>query len=296
MNVLVVLGGVSAERSISLKSGYNVIQALKGAGHSVTKYDPKLDGNIKNHINGIDVVFPVLHGKGGEDGEIQRQLEALGVKFVGSGSESSQNCFDKYQTAIMLPDVLFPKTELLDYDGYCKSPLTKSPHVLKPTNEGSSIDTFIVRNPEKSKIKNLKDVFNRHNKMLVQELIEGIELTVPILLDKALPVIEIIPPKGKEFDYVNKYNGATKEIVPPINLNLNVQKKAQAIAQHVHKSMGCKSFSRTDFICTSNQELYCLEINTLPGMTAESLFPKSAKAAGISIENLVDILVKDTVK
>jgi D-alanine-D-alanine ligase len=293
MNVLVVLGGVSAERSISLKSGTNVIKALKNAGHHVSTFDPKLDSDILDYLKGIDVVFPVLHGKGGEDGEIQRQLESLKVNFVGSDSISSQNCFDKYKTMRLLPDVLFPKTELLDYEEYCKSPMISRPFVLKPTNEGSSIDTFIVRNPKEYSPKVMKDVFERHNKMIVQELIEGIELTVPVLIDKALPVIEIIPPVGKEFDYENKYNGATKEIVPPINLSLIVQKNAQEIAQHVHKSMGCRSFSRTDFICTNNQELYCLEVNTLPGMTAESLFPKSAKAAGISIENLVDILVND---
>jgi D-alanine-D-alanine ligase len=131
--------------------------------------------------------------------------------------------------------------------------------------------------------------------MMIQELIVGTELTVPILIDKALPVIEIIPPLDQEFDFTNKYNGATKEHCPPTLLSTQAQKQAQKLALDIHVTMGCKSFSRTDFICTPNNTLYALEINTLPGMTKESLFPKSAKVAGISIEELVDLLVRDAV-
>lgn len=293
MNVLVVLGGESAERSVSLESGINVVSALKKAGHNVTEFDPKLDGAISSHLSEIDIVFPILHGKGGEDGSLQKELEELGVLFVGSSSNSSAKCFNKMTTMNQMNDVKFPVTQLVDYESIINSTLRLAPYVLKPVDEGSSIDTFIIHEPKDFDIKQIKDVFERHKNMMIQELIEGIELTASVLIDEALPIIEIVPPTGQEFDFTNKYNGATKEICPPINLSAEAQLRAQEIALNMHIGMGCKSFSRTDFIYTANNELYCLEINTLPGMTAESLLPKAARQRGISIEALVDILVKD---
>jgi D-alanine-D-alanine ligase len=293
MNVLVVYGGLSAERDVSLLSGSNVVEALQSAGHRVSVYDPKIDDKIEEHTSNIDVVFPILHGRGGEDGQIQKILEILKIPFVGSGSASSSACFNKWQTIQKLPDVLFPLTELVDYNKFINSAITSKPYVVKPIDEGSSIDTFIIRKPLEFVKSSLKEVFKKYKIMMLEELIVGTEFTVPILIDKALPVVEIIPPIDQEFDFANKYNGATTENCPPKNLSIKVQKLAQQIALDVHRSMDCKSFSRTDFIATPNNKIYALEINTLPGMTKQSLFPKSTKEAGISIEELVDLLVKD---
>jgi D-alanine-D-alanine ligase len=293
VKVLVILGGRSAEREVSLQSGANIIGALKEAGYSVDTFDPKLDGDINNILKKVDVVFPILHGKGGEDGKIQKVLEDFGVPFVGSSSQASANCFDKFKTQQMLSDILFPDADLVDFDSIRQSKLIFKPYVLKPLDEGSSIDLFIIKNVNNFKVDSIKNIFAKHKKMLLQEYIEGEELTVPILTDRSLPVIEIVPPEGQEFDYLNKYNGKTKELCPPQNIDNNMQKQAQSIALDIHNRMGCKSFSRVDFILSQDNKLYALEINTLPGMTKESLFPKSAKVAGIEIEALVDILVKD---
>lgn len=293
MKVLVVLGGISAEREVSLRSGSNVIESLKRAGYSVSQYDPKIEGDLKDNLAGVDVVFPILHGRGGEDGEIQKQLEDIGVPFVGSSSTVSANCFNKITTQKIMDDVLFPKTEVVNKTTVNESELINKPYVLKPIDEGSSIDTFVVRDISKFDLSSIGDVFARHGEMMLQELIEGKELTAPVLIDKALPIIEIVPPKDQEFDYANKYNGATQEICPPVSISTNAQNKASEISLHIHQKMGCKSFTRSDFILTASGELYALEINTLPGMTKGSLFPKSAKAAGIDIKQLVDILVKD---
>jgi D-alanine-D-alanine ligase len=292
MKVLVIFGGDSAEREISLKSGAAVGKALLGAGYEVSYCDP-LHENILEHIKDIDVVFPILHGGKGESGELQKILEVNSVKFVGSGSEASANCFDKLRTAQIAGDIQFPKSEVISKENFENSELLKNPFVIKPKAEGSSVDTFIVRDPSDFKYEILETIFPKYNnELLLQELIEGIEVTVPIIGEQAFPVVEIIPPEGKEFDFVNKYNGQTAENCPPKLVSESTQKKAQDIAIKLHNLMGCRDISRTDLIVDKNENLVCLEINTLPGMTDNSLVPLSARQAGLSMPQLVDKLVK----
>lgn len=295
MNVLVIQGGNSSEREISLLSGQNVGKSLTVAGHTVTYFDPAVGLELLDQaLQNIDVVFPILHGTGGEDGQIQQHLEQAGVAFVGSGSVVSKNCFDKWQTIQLAKNVLFPKTELVSKESIQKSDLLKKPYVIKPRAEGSSVDTFLVRDPATFDVSTLDGVFKKYNnELLLEELIEGQEITVGILGQEPLPVVEIIPPNGQEFDFVNKYNGATSENCPPLYVDKALQQQAQAIAKELHMLLGCRDFSRTDFIIDKTNRIYTLEINTLPGMTPQSLLPKSAKAAGYSIEDFVDQLVKN---
>lgn len=295
MNVLVLLGGTSDEREVSLRSGNAVIEALKNRGHNVEQYDPadRNDGLTK-FIGKVDVVMPILHGHGGEDGTIQAELEKLGFKYLGADSSVSKLCFDKNEFKNMLNtlSILTPRGEVVDKETYISSELKQSPYVLKPIDGGSTIDTFIIRKSDIEKTD--LEVFNRHPKMLLEELIEGSEITVPVLGSHALPVIEIIPPEGKEFDYENKYNGATQEHCPPVNISIENQATAQNLAEQIHKTAGVRHLSRTDIIIDKENNHYVLELNTIPGLTNQSLFPKSAGVAGLNMEQLVEELLRIT--
>jgi len=288
--IIVLCGGTSSEREVSLRSGNAVATALTEAGHKVTILDTDCtDADLQT----TDVVFPVLHGVGGEDGKTQARLETLHIPFVGSDSESSKLCMDKAAYRIALSDkgFLFPTGACLNYDAYVTSTLRANPHVIKPVDGGSSVDTYIVRDTSRYDEVTAKQLFAQHGDMIVEELIIGDEVTVGVLGDKALPIIEIIPPQNEEFDYENKYNGKTQELIPPVHIAPSDQTAVQRLALEAHKAAGCRDFSRTDFIITESGQYYLLETNTIPGMTAQSLFPKMANAIGMSMPALCDTLV-----
>ena len=298
MNVLVIYGGNSSERDISLLSGANIAEGLKQAGHSITFFDPAAGNfSLPDALKNIDVVFPILHGKGGEDGVIQNALESHDIPYVGSSAAVSAACFDKWRTIQIAKTILFPKTELVSKYSIQKSALLRKPYVVKPRAEGSSVDTFIVHDPADFVLSKLDIVFEKYDdELLLEECIKGQEITVSVLGEDVLPVVEIIPPAGKEFDFTNKYNGATTENCPPQYVSAEIQKQAQEIALALHHAMGCLHFSRTDMIIDDKQNIYTLEINTLPGMTKESLFPRAANAAGIRLPALTDKLVQMAIR
>jgi D-alanine-D-alanine ligase len=290
--VLILLGGNSPEREVSLRSGRSVAEAAGKAGHTVFEYDP-INGYIglDDYMNKVDVVLPILHGVGCEDGEIQTELEARNFKYLGSDSKVSQLCFDKVKSKQKIEELGFktPASEIVNRSSFENSGLRSGKFVLKPIEGGSTIDTFIVRDEQDHFDSN---VFDKYEKMLIEELVEGNEITVPVLAGSALPVIEIIPPAGEDFDYENKYNGETQELCPPANVEDDLQKKAQSIAEKLHNYVGCRHLSRTDIILSADGTPYVLEINTMPGMTSQSLFPKAAAEAGLSMEQLVDKFVQ----
>jgi D-alanine-D-alanine ligase len=293
MKVLVLLGGDSPEREVSLRSGEAVSDALHSNGHTVFEYDPKHGyEDLDEFKDKVEVVLPILHGRGGEDGEVQKELEVRNLKFLGADSKASKLCFDKVAIKEILNklSILTPKSEIVDKDGFESSAIKASgKYVLKPIEGGSTIDAFIVNDAADH-----ADVatFDKYPQMLLEELIEGNEITVPVLDGKALPVIEIIPPAGKDFDYENKYNGETQELCPPVNVSEELQRQAQTIAERLHQAAGVRHLSRTDIIIDKDNKLWVLEINTMPGMTSQSLFPKAAKEAGISMQQLVDKFVQ----
>ena len=288
----VLAGGNYSEREVSLRSGAAVTAALQKAGYDdVTLLDPATTSI--DDIAACDVVFPALHGTGGEDGTLQAQLEERGVAFVGSGSAASALCFDKwrYREFVEAYELPMAAGALVQADNYQTHTLASGPYVLKPLEGGSSIDTYIVRDPAHAAHAQIAETFHRHPTMLMEQLIIGTELTVGVLEQRALPVIEIIPPADGEFDYENKYNGATQELCPPIHVSSQVQQAAQALALRVHQETGCRDFSRTDIMCDAAGHLYLLETNTLPGMTDQSLFPKMAAAEGLDMSALCTKLV-----
>jgi D-alanine--D-alanine ligase len=289
MKILVLGGGSSHEREISLMSAAAVREALVELGHEVGYFDTKdrLD-EVADKARKYDLVMPILHGGAGEDGTVQRELDKSGVAYLGTGAEASEVCFDKarFKELVASHGIPVARGEVVTKESLPMSELVKRPFVLKPVADGSSVDTFIERSMPVD-LTQFDDVFGRQGRMLLEELIEGVEITVPVLGDAALPVIEIVPPEGKEFDFENKYNGATQELCPPEHVSAAAQAQAQRYAELVHEVAGCRHLSRTDFIIRPDDSIVCLETNTLPGMASACLFPKSAAAAGLGWKDLV---------
>lgn len=293
MKILVIGGGVSAERDVSLRSSKAVYDALIAIGHEAYLYD--WDGTkewLIENVSLFDQIFPILHGVGGEDGTIQKILVDLNARYLGTDMDHSILCMDKQKTRDILAghSILVPFGEVVTFDQYRNHDLYNKPHVLKPVDGGSSIDTFIYPDIAFREIDQVKQSFATENSYLLEEYIEGIETTVPVLDGKVMPMIEIVPPQDELFDYENKYNGKTAELCPPQNVDAAVQQQMQELAQSVHEIMGCRHLSRTDMIF-SDGKIYVLEINTMPGLTAQSLFPLSARTLGLSFEELVDHMV-----
>ncbi len=290
--IAVLYGGDSDEREVSIRSGKAVFEALKLSKFEVLEFDinsateiPPLD--IKKHI-----VFPILHGRGGEDGELQQHLEDAGLSYLGSDPLVSKNCFDKHVTREHLHknSILIPRGDALSRENFNSHVLRNKSHVIKISNGGSSIGTWVVKDPD-YKISE-HEVFGFDDRVIIEEYVEGVEITVPVLGNRALPVIEIQPPADGLFDYENKYNGQTKEICPSTSLSPSKQVEAQELALKVHKLMGCRHLSRTDMIVRNDGSIVVLEINTMPGMTSSSLYPLSARTAGIEMQDLVTEFVK----
>jgi len=293
VKILLLAGGISAEHDVSVRSGDNVEKALIELRHTVVRADPAATGFDLNALaTDVGAVFPILHGEGGEDGVLQEQLEIIGVPFLGSDSRSSRIAFDKEAFKELMDEhaIPVPKGEVVSADSFTQSPLVSAPFVLKPIDGGSSIDTHIERVAPVD-VKKFSVAFSRHTKLLLEELIEGQEITVGILGEEALPIILITPPEGGEFDYENKYNGKSQEQLVTHELSDAVQAAAKKLALQVHKAVGCRDLSRVDIIVRSDGSLVVLEINTIPGLTSESLLPKAAAGIGLSFTDLVDRFV-----
>ncbi|HVV26261.1 MAG TPA: D-alanine--D-alanine ligase [Candidatus Saccharimonadales bacterium] len=293
--IIVLAGGTSTEREVSLRSSQAVVAALKAKGHTVATLDPA-DGldSLLPEFRTADIVFPALHGSGGEDGVLQKFLEQHHIRYVGSDSRASALCLDKigYTELLRKHNFLLPATEAVTFEQYEASVLRQGPFVLKPIDGGSSIDMFIVRRPADAVETAIKSTFRKYERMLLQEFIEGVEVTAGVMGKQALPVIEIIPPKGEYFDYENKYNGETQELCPPVHVGEAIQAKIQETARAIHELTGCRDMSRTDLIIAADDRQYVLETNTIPGLTGESLLPKAAAEAGYDMPALCDQLVK----
>lgn len=295
LRVAVLMGGVSAEREISLKSGQNVIAALRNSGKFKIKvYDPKYDlVKLYQDKNKIDVAFPVLHGPFGEDGTIQGFLELLKIPYVGSGVLACALAMDKIASRKIFEQegLKVPPYQILDEsDNRAKVLKIHFPAVIKPKDQGSSIGVTICQNLTSFK-KAATCAFKYSNPILVEKYLKGIEITGCVLGNenpKALPIVQIQPSKTF-FNFQAKYDGTTKEIVPA-KISKKKFLKAQKISLLAHKVLGCRGLSRSDMIMVDDI-IYLLELNTIPGLTTESLFLKAAQACGISFPNLLEKLV-----
>ena len=275
MRVSVLAGGVSGEREVSLRSGAAVAKALRSIGVKVLEVDVKEKG-VKVP-QGTDICFLALHGTYGEDGEVQRELEAAGMSFTGSGSEASALAFDKLKARDAMLAAGVPMAESQEWTPACD---WKPPYVLKPVASGSSLGTFLVRAEEEAK-KAVKEAKKwKDGGMMIERLIEGAEMTVGILGEQALPVIEVRPAKGF-YDYKNKYTSGATQYLCPAPIPKEKAQELQELALKAHRSLGCEVLSRVDIMVDTEGKAYVLEVNTLPGMTDLSLLPKAGRAAGI---------------
>ncbi len=298
--VLVVLGGTSGEREVSLDSGKACIKALKKKGYKVSTFDPKNKPLNLIDKRKVDVIFNALHGKDGEDGLAQSYFEYLKIPYTHSGVISSYNAMDKIisKKIFIKNKIKTPKYFTIKKKNYYDKKKLKYllrnikisyPIVIKPINEGSSIGVKICEDlSELNKYSNI--LFKKYSELILEKYIGGQEIQVAVLNGSALGAIEL-KPKRKFYDYKAKYlKGANTKHIMPANINNFNYKKVLKIAEKTHKILGCNGVTRSDFKFYNNQ-FYLLEINTQPGMTNLSLVPEIAEYKGISFENLVEKLI-----
>ncbi|VAX36038.1 UDP-N-acetylmuramate--L-alanine ligase [hydrothermal vent metagenome] len=301
LRVGVLMGGYSSERAISLKSGEAVCRALKQRGYEVVPLDIKErdEGQILKQIESanIDTAFIALHGQFGEDGKIQVLLEQAKILYTGSDVEASQIAINKVATKEILQSkkIVSPRwyvvssCEDIDFDQLYEN-VGQSPYIVKPVTEGSSIGLVIVQRKEDLPAA-FKSVWQYGTEAMCEEYISGRELTVGIIGRTALPVVEISPVEGV-FDFTAKYQKGMTNYTVPAAIPTDITIVLQEIALKVHQSVGCRDFSRVDFILSEEGIPYVLEINTIPGFTATSLLPMAARAAGIDFPELCEKIIE----
>lgn len=324
ISVALILGGTSPERAVSKQSAKSIYEALIKLGYEVKIIDPaygtKQPENINeffsdcdagplsnsNYVNAVnshlfddvDLAFIALHGKWGEDGTIQSLFELKGIKYTGSGVLGSSLTMDKARSKVMFrhfgvstPDWITAnkksdtetiKREIIDKIGF--------PCIIKPNDQGSTIGLSKC-----TKVEEIDDALNLalqfSNVALIEKFIVGREISVGIINNTILPLLEIIP-KHEIYDYECKYSDGMSEYIVPAEIDYNAEEELKKQAMIAFESLGCEDYARVDFRLTKENIPYCFEVNTLPGMTSHSLVPKMAKSAGIEFHELVDMIIK----
>lgn len=301
--ILVLMGGYSEEREVSLRSGAAVLNALKNLGYDAAALD--LKGSSVQAIADYnpDLVFIALHGKDGEDGTVQGLLEIMGIPYTGSGVASSAIGINKVLTKKILmyeriPTAAFAilkKHDFISPERELQSLLENIglPMVIKAATQGSSIGTFIVHQ-ESDVLVAIEAAFQYDSEVLVEKFIDGIEVTSTIIgneLTRVLPLIEITS-ANEFYDFESKYTPGMCNHIIPARIEKHLQDKVADLSERVYKSLSCRGYARVDFIIDKTGNPFVLEINTIPGMTEMSLVPDAARAAGISFEELVERIAR----
>jgi D-alanine-D-alanine ligase len=332
VKVLVLAGGKSSEREVSLNSGKAVAAGLQSLGYQVKMIDT---GNgrellataiaraisngqtasvstaltapsehmpvafVRSDFGEFDCVFIALHGGIGENGTLQALLDLSGICYTGSGVMASALAMDKYRAKLLFDSVGVPTPRTVFYGDeasairFCSEAepdQIQYPIIVKPNAEGSTVGLTLAKD-HNALLAGIKEAAACDVNILIEEFIPGRELTVAILGNEVLPAVEIVPKSGL-YDYQAKYTVGASEYICPAQLDEQVETDIKEFAQLVYEVLGCAGYARVDFRLNPQNELYCLEVNTLPGMTATSLVPKAAKAAGISFEQLLERIVK----
>ena len=339
MDIILLAGGPSAERDVSLTSSKAILKALRELGHNVKVIDPvhgaeqlseeKIFSKLVStsaptitelseihkeketkeisslslpNIKKADLVFLGLHGKFGEDGRIQTIFDLMNIKYTGSDALSSAVSMDKIYSKVVLShnNVKTPKWVELEekyhnldkvYDRIKNE--IGFPCVIKPNDEGSTVGLTILK--KDATVTDLEEsmltAFGYSKRVFAEEFIQGRELTVPVIGDEAYPVIEI-KPDGGFYDYHHKYTKGMTNYICPAELDKSIEEEVMELALRSHRALRCEVYSRVDFMLSEKNEIYCLEVNTLPGMTATSLVPKSAAAKGMSFEKLIERIIQ----
>ena len=300
-NVLVVLGGTSGERQVSIETGKACANALKKKGYKVIIFDPKIKNFNLINGNKIDVIFNALHGRDGEDGVAQSYFEYLNIPYTHSGVLSSYNAMNKIisKEIFIRNKIKTPKYFSISASNFNKNEIKKFilkkkinfPIVVKPINEGSSLGVKICKN-KKILFKNTKQLLKKYDELILEEYIGGQEIQVAVINNNPLGAIELIP-KRLFYDYKAKYTKKAKtKHVMPARIPKKKYNEVLKIAKKTHKALKCKGVTRSDFKFFKNN-FFLLEINTQPGMTNLSLVPEIANYSGLSFENLVEKILLD---
>lgn len=300
MKVGVIMGGISSEREISLKSGESILENIDAKNYDVVKIviDKKEDIVNKVRDEKIEFALLALHGEFGEDGTVQSVLQSLEIPYSGCGPLSSATCMDKDMSKNLLkasgirtaPWINLRDVSELNFDDIEK---LGYPVVIKPTHGGSSVATFIIK--DKSEVLNaVEEGFKWDNEVMIEKFIKGEEITCPILGNEMYPVVAI-KPNAEFFDYAAKYNdGGSDEFV--IELEKGFHEEVESMALATYRALKCSVYARVDMIVTEDKVPYILEVNTLPGMTKNSLFPKSAAGKNMTYSELLDKIIEESLK
>jgi D-alanine-D-alanine ligase len=288
--IAVLMGGPGSERDVSLATGRGVSKALRSLGAKVVDVDVH-DENFALPKD-VDLAFNTIHGTFGEDGQLQKILEERGVPYTGDGVEASRAAFDKILSKAKFREhnVVTPEWELVEVG---QRPTISVPLVVKPTRQGSTVGVVIVKNA--SELDSAMTEAGKYDrKLLIEKFVSGRELTIGVLGDQALPILEIIP-KGGFYDFNNKYPflnpqaGGGAEHVCPAKIDPNKTKQIQELALRAFRALGLVVYARVDVLLSDSGDPFVLEANTIPGMTEASLLPEAAAAAGI---NYVDLCAR----
>ena len=285
--IAVLMGGPGSERDVSLATGQGISRALRSLGAEVAEIDVR-DENFQLPSD-VDLAFLTIHGTFGEDGQLQRILERRGIAYTGEGVEGSRTAFDKIRSKEKFREhgVTTPLWEVI-HPG--QRPTIPLPIVVKPPREGSTVGVVIVKNEAEIESA-ISEAAKYGRELLVEQFVPGRELTIGILGDEALPIIEIIP-KGGFYDFTNKYPflnpqaGGGAEHVCPAKIDAEKTKEIQELALRAFRAAGLQVYGRVDVILSESGEPFILEINNIPGMTEASLLPEAAAVAGISYIDL----------
>ena len=291
--IAVLLGGTSAEREVSLNSGKAVLEALLSQGYDAHPIDPK-EYNVANlKKDGFNRVFNILHGRGGEDGTMQGLLEQIGLPYTGCGVMASALTMDKMRTKMLWKAFGLPVADMevvtretfAELDAQTVVEKLGLPLMVKPSLEGSSVGLTKVKAVDELKSA-VEYALKFDNTILIEEWLAGDELTVPVLDSQVLPAIRIVP-EGEFYDYNAKYISDNTQYFCPAGLTSEREQELAILVKRAYDAVGCRGWSRIDVMCDAKGDFRLVEVNTNPGMTSHSLFPKSAASVGISFEQLV---------
>jgi D-alanine-D-alanine ligase len=287
LHLVVLMGGPGSEREVSLRSGAAVARAFRGAGYRVSEVDVK--GPDFELPDGSDLCINMIHGTFGEDGQIQAILDRRGVAYTGEGESASRIAFDKLASKELFvrAGVPTPRSEVIAPGA---KPTLALPIVVKAPREGSSVGVHLVREAGQLEAA-LADCANLDREILIEELVEGRELTVGVVGDRAMAVVEIRPHEGF-YDYAHKYTKGASEYFCPAPLDEATTRRVQETALAAHRALGLEVYSRVDILLRADGELFVLEANTIPGMTETSLLPKAAAAVGIDFLALCEEIAR----
>ena len=297
IKVAVLTGGIGSERDISLQSGKCVAEALKEAGFKVVKADIRPDNLEILDDKSIDVFFPALHGIFGEDGQLQQILEDRSLLYAGSGPAASKLAFDKMASKMIFEDAGISTPSAIEFDSETNIELLEeqllnlaNKYVVKPIRQGSSVGVSIVSTPQEA-INVARQTYNEFGDCMIEEFVPGMEVTVGILNDRALPIIEVRVKSGF-YDYHAKYVDEQTEYLFDTVTDPGIAANLSRAAIDCFNALGCRHFARVDFLLGIDRIAYVLETNTIPGFTSHSLLPKAAAKTGLSMSDLCSNIVE----